>query len=1261
MNNIFRFLLYIIVLSSIWIPPKALSQLADTPWPMFLHDRQHTGRSPYACPDSVTLIWKFQTNGEVSDSPTIGIDGMIYFCTDEIYGNILYALYPSGSLKWKYQLNSFGTKSTPSIGSDGTVYVGVRYNPTNGSCLFAIDQNGNFKWKCRIGSYARDNIDSSPAIDRDGTIYIGSDSDTLYAINPNGTIKWRFGTGSDIDSSPAIANDGTTYIGSEDGYFYAIRPNGSLKWKYLKGDGYFGDSSPSIGLDGTIYVGSDDDNIYAFNSDGSVKWTLYIRGWHSSTPIIDYNGIIYLFYGALHAISPEGVLLWKTEHLSQNTGILCPIIDVNNTIYFSYNTWPNSKFDAVKPDGTRKWSFDPLCEITTSPCISSDGSIYIGTEKGLYCLGKRGGGEIPDLTISQISLKPDMFGTPGVPYEIIAEVKDLTNIASAYCTVSFYYDNLENFIDSTSIYVPTGMPSYAQVDWNTQNYESKDYVIIAKISNSTPPETNTTNNTSQIDHILLPFLQSRINSAQTGETVWADPGIYLEHVNLKSDVIVKSKEGNLVTIIDGNGSTPAVSANSISGALLDGFTVRNGNPCGIEIDLASVTITNNWITENFESFGWGIKLRGLETSWIENNVILNNNEGIYANNSNAIFRNNTIVNNISEGVHAIGFYVPSPEIANCIIWGNGDDLTYSAAATYSNIQDGDPGTGNISADPLFVDPTNNNYHLQAVITGYPQNSPCIDAGTGTDPDGTPADMGAYWVNQSGMFSTISGTITNSRTGNPIEGAMLILSGPESDTTWSNNNGMYQFMVQGGSGYSIEVSALNYQTAKQQNISATPGETTLVSFALQPYLEPPTNLQATVSQGKVTLEWQPPTSTMQEELAFDDGSFENAMGWDNMQGIAANGPFQSSNYPVSINIARVAFNGTRAGDYFKVHVYKDISGVADKPSSTMLAGTLGPLTISNSGTFQDVDLSSLNLNLTSGKFFIGIQQLSPEEMWIYYDENASGENAFIDSNLDGIFSSLNELDPPVSAVFAIRAIVSHNSGSSQSLMVKTQKIENVKELTETNTPENDIPNTTDKTKYLTWNDSQKDTSIFSAPRQKVFSDASITLNGYNLYRSQSTPVGLIEGNRIATVPQAITNYEDMDVVGGHTYYYVVTALYDAGESEPANEVSILVTSIVKANSNFIPKNFRLFQNTPNPFNPETTIKYQLPKSSEVSLKIYNLNGKLVKTLVNTKQASGHYSVLWDGKDEYGNFVSSGVYLYSIRTKEFSQIRKMILVR
>lgn len=98
---------------------------------------------------------------------------------------------------------------------------------------------------------------------------------------------------------------------------------------------------------------------------------------------------------------------------------------------------------------------------------------------------------------------------------------------------------------------------------------------------------------------------------------------------------------------------------------------------------------------------------------------------------------------------------------------------------------------------------------------------------------------------------------------------------------------------------------------------------------------------------------------------------------------------------------------------------------------------------------------------------------------------------------------------------------------------------------------------------------------------------------------------------------------------------------------------------------IPKTFGLEQNFPNPFNPETTIKYQLPKTSEITIKIFNIAGQLVETLVEQQQPAGYYSINWNGKDERGQDVASGLYFYQFRAKgskeNFIQMRKMLLVR
>jgi flagellar hook assembly protein FlgD len=88
---------------------------------------------------------------------------------------------------------------------------------------------------------------------------------------------------------------------------------------------------------------------------------------------------------------------------------------------------------------------------------------------------------------------------------------------------------------------------------------------------------------------------------------------------------------------------------------------------------------------------------------------------------------------------------------------------------------------------------------------------------------------------------------------------------------------------------------------------------------------------------------------------------------------------------------------------------------------------------------------------------------------------------------------------------------------------------------------------------------------------------------------------------------------------------------------------------------------LFDNYPNPFNPSTTIQYEIPKTARVVLKIYDMLGREVKILVNRVQSPGQKSVIWDGTDQSGNLVSSGIYLYRLQSGEFTESKKMILMK
>ncbi len=111
------------------------------------------------------------------------------------------------------------------------------------------------------------------------------------------------------------------------------------------------------------------------------------------------------------------------------------------------------------------------------------------------------------------------------------------------------------------------------------------------------------------------------------------------------------------------------------------------------------------------------------------------------------------------------------------------------------------------------------------------------------------------------------------------------------------------------------------------------------------------------------------------------------------------------------------------------------------------------------------------------------------------------------------------------------------------------------------------------------------------------------------------------------------------------------------SFPLIETNIKVDNYI----NKTPSVYILSQNYPNPFNPETMIKYQLPKTSNVTLKIYNILGQEIKTLVNEEQQVGYYSVKWDGTNNNGLKVNSGVYIYKIIADNFTDVKKMILLK
>jgi len=106
---------------------------------------------------------------------------------------------------------------------------------------------------------------------------------------------------------------------------------------------------------------------------------------------------------------------------------------------------------------------------------------------------------------------------------------------------------------------------------------------------------------------------------------------------------------------------------------------------------------------------------------------------------------------------------------------------------------------------------------------------------------------------------------------------------------------------------------------------------------------------------------------------------------------------------------------------------------------------------------------------------------------------------------------------------------------------------------------------------------------------------------------------------------------------------------------------VITDVEDETGDMLPTQFTLSQNYPNPFNPHTTIEYSLPVKSHVVLSIYNILGQKVRTLIDKNQGAGCQAVLWDGKTDRGKDLASGIYLYHLKAGEFTQSRKMLLLK
>jgi outer membrane protein assembly factor BamB len=375
----------------------ASGQLASSPWPMLQHDARHSGRSPLLGPsfppggpgpDDVAVWDGFD---KVKSSPTLGPDGTIYVGV----GWSMCAINPeavNGVLteRWCRRLAADASASSAAVAADGTVYIGdrgnavIRFDPETGNriCKYVHGQEGDVKASITIGP--------------DGTVYVGfvqnlDGPGALTALTPNCTKIWSYSGGNMVGTSSPTLDSGAVYFGDLAGLFHAVEADtGDFLWKLKIGSRISASPvvvPPGMTHAGRIYVGSTNGLSAVNPATRAADWTFTTDGTVDQTPALGADGTVYVAsmrpkWKTLYAINPNGTQKWMFGPVNSgasNAGF--PIVGADGIVYVAIG---NTVYALRPTDGAALWSYTVPMNIISFPAIGGDASPQAGGTAILY-------------------------------------------------------------------------------------------------------------------------------------------------------------------------------------------------------------------------------------------------------------------------------------------------------------------------------------------------------------------------------------------------------------------------------------------------------------------------------------------------------------------------------------------------------------------------------------------------------------------------------------------------------------------------------------------------------------------------------------------------------------------------------------------------------------------------------------------------------------------------------------------------------------
>jgi WD40 repeat protein len=572
-----------------------------------------------------------------------------------------------------------------------------------------------------------------------------------------------------------------------------------------------------------------------------------------------------------------------------------------------------------------------------------------------------------------------------------------------------------------------------------------------------------------------------------------------------------------------------------------------------------------------------------------------------------------------------GIYAESSPVVlkNTVVWGNNAANIVGAGlvtATYSNVQNSWPGTGNIDANPLFVNAAAGDFHVLA-------GSPCVDAGdpaSALDPDGTRADMGAFPTFQSRLTlpdiaaysgDWAEGTVTGSVQAAGVDIAFLVSPSVVDSVKvlWSPF-----------SDAEVNVFGDTVFVGLSNATGPTLSDTTVVKLGFK--------LKASATPQVTALAWVPYPETAVDEgpAVLTDGTLQvlNRRPEWSVRADTAASPLLTLEFSVE------ATDGDGHGLTYEM---------VDFPRSAQFQ--MSTRTFSWQPVFEQAGDTLVVFSVTDG--FDVVNDTLNISVWDYYG----------DVTLDSTVSALDASKALQYSVHLPVAITEEVADVSNNGTVTAYDAGLI--LYKLIYPGFVFPVRAVGTKSAK--------PVQAAPRALAFVRDG---GGWNLVVSD--PDGILGCDLTLSVPEGANAAFSGDgavecAVDGQTVHVGIA------RAEFSNPVLLHVTGalpVIQAaslNEGAIPSMlsapvpFSLAQNTPNPFNPSTTLRFGLPEAGHVRLAVYDVTGSVVRTLVDGHVEAGMREVAWDGRDANGREVASGVYVYRLTAKQGVVTRRMTLAR